>query len=63
MTVKLALENVYSLFYESPHRELTPFQAAQKDHCPHCNHATNLCRDHGLKKSCTNQFLTVQFIG
>ena len=38
-----------SLFVlKSPHREHTPFQAAQKEHCPHCNHATHLCRDHAL---------------
>ena len=33
---------------KSPHREHTPFQAAQKEHCPHRNHATDLCRDPGL---------------
>ena len=45
-TVKLAMENVHSLFYF--HREHTPFQAAQKQHCPHGNHATHLRRDHAL---------------
>ena len=39
-----------SLFVlKSPHREHIPFQVAQKEHCPHRNHATHLCRDHGLK--------------
>ena len=33
---------------KSPHREHTPFQAAQKEHCPHRNQATHLCRDNGL---------------
>ena len=33
---------------KSPHWEYTPFQAAQKEHCPYHNHATHLCRDHGL---------------
>ena len=32
---------------KSPHQENTPFQAAQKEHCPHRNHATHLCRGHG----------------
>ena len=31
---------------KSLHRECTPFQAAQKEHCPHRNHATHLRRDH-----------------
>ena len=41
------MENVHSLF-QSPHRVHTPFQAAQKEHCPHRNHATHLCRYHAL---------------
>ena len=28
---------------KSRHREHTPFQVAQKEHCPHRNHATHLC--------------------
>ena len=35
---------------KSLHREHTPFQAAQKEHCLHRNHATHLCRDHALFK-------------
>ena len=45
------MENVHSLFL-SPQRGRTPFEAAfeaaQKEHCPHCNHSTYLCREHGL---------------
>ena len=33
---------------KSLHREHTLFQAAQKEHYPHRNFATHLCRDHGL---------------
>ena len=33
---------------KSLHREHTPFQAAQKEHCPYRNHATHLCRYHAL---------------
>ena len=32
----------------SKEREHTSFQAAQKEHCPHRNHSTHLCRDHAL---------------
>ena len=30
---------------KSLYREQTPFQATQKEHCPHRSHATHLCRD------------------
>ena len=33
---------------KSPHWEHTPFQTAQKENCPHRNHAIHLCRDYGL---------------
>ena len=40
-----------SLFVlKSPHREHTPFQCAQKEHCPRRNHATHLCRDQQINR-------------
>ena len=47
-TAKLAMENVRSLFLRVLVGTDTPFQAAQREHCPHPNHAAYLCRDHGL---------------
>ena len=42
------MENVHSFVLKSPHGENTAFQAAQKEQCPHRNHATHLCRDDGI---------------